>query len=133
MPRDEAAVIKAAGEMKAKGLTSVAISSIFSPLDPSHEKRAAELVAAQLPGAVITCSSDLGRIRLLERENAGVLNAALADVSRDTIAAFEKAIADSGIDAPLFITQNDGTVAEAHQARRLPGYSFASCAPTSMR
>src|SRR5215210_7093720 len=133
MPLDEAAVIKAAGEMKAKGLKSVAISSIFSPLDPSHEKRAAELVAAQLPDAVITCSSDLGRIGLLERENAALLNAALADLSRDTIAAFEQAIADSGLSAPLYITQNDGTVVDAAQAMRLPVYSFASGATNSMR
>ena len=133
MPLDEAAVAKAAKEMKEKGLKSVAISSIFSPLDPSHEKRAAELIAAVLPEAAITCSADLGRIGLLERENAGLLNAALADLSRETIAAFEKAIADSGIAAPLFITQNDGTVVEAHQARRLPVYSFASGATNSMR
>ena len=53
--------------------------------------------------------------------------------SRETIAAFEKAIRDSGIAAPLFITQNDGTVAEAGQARRLPVYSFASGATNSMR
>ena len=46
-----------------------------------------------IPDAAITCSSDLGRIGLLERENAGLLNAALADLARDTIAAFEKAIA----------------------------------------
>lgn len=133
MPLDEAAVTKAAQEMKAKGLKSVGISSIFSPLDPSHEKRAAELVAAVIPEASITCSSDLGRIGLLERENAGLLNAALADLARDTIRAFEKAIADSGIQAPLFITQNDGTVVEAAQARRLPVYSFASGATNSMR
>ena len=86
-----------------------------------------------IPDAAITCSSDLGRIGLLERENAGLLNAALADLARDTIAAFEKAIRDSGIAAPLFITQNDGTVAEAGQARRLPVYSFASGATNSMR
>src|SRR5260370_39282506 len=49
MPLDEAAVIKAAKEMKAAGLKSVGISSTFSPLDPSHEKRAAELVAAEIP------------------------------------------------------------------------------------
>lgn len=133
MPLDEAAVTKAAEEMKSKGLKSVAISAIFSPLDPTHEKRAAELVTKVIPDAVITCSSDLGRIGLLERENAGLLNAALADLSRDTIAAFEKAIRDSGIAAPLFITQNDGTVAEASQARRLPVYSFASGATNSMR
>ncbi|MGD9882345.1 MAG: hydantoinase/oxoprolinase N-terminal domain-containing protein [Reyranella sp.] len=133
MPLDEAAVVEAAHEMKATGLRSVGISSIFSPLDPSHEKRAAELVAGIIPDASITCSSDLGRIGLLERENAGLLNAALADLARDTIAAFEKAIGDSGIAAPLFITQNDGTVAEAGQARRLPVYSFASGATNSMR
>lgn len=133
MPLDEAAVTRAAQEMKAAGLRSVGISAIFSPLDPGHEKHAAELVAKVLPEAVITCSSDLGRIGLLERENAGLLNAALADLARDTIAAFEKAIADSGIAAPLFITQNDGTVAEAGQARRLPVYSFASGATNSMR
>ena len=133
MPLDEAAVTRAAQEMKAKGLRSVVISSIFSPLDPSHERRAAELVAAVIPDAAITCSSDLGRIGLLERENAGLLNAALADLSRETIAAFEKSIRDSGIAAPLFITQNDGTVAEAGLARRLPVYSFASGATNSMR
>lgn len=133
MPLDEAAVTKAAQEMKAAGLKSIGISSIFSPLDPSHERRAAELVGKVMPEAVITCSSDLGRIGLLERENAGLLNAALADLARDTIAAFEQAIRDSGIAAPLFITQNDGTVAEAGQARRLPVYSFASGATNSMR
>ena len=133
MPLDEAAVIKAAEEMKALGLKSVAISAIFSPLDPGHERRAAELVAQVLPDASITCSADLGRIGLLERENAGLLNAALADLARETIAAFEKSIRDLGIAAPLFITQNDGTVAEAGQARRLPVYSFASGATNSMR
>jgi N-methylhydantoinase A/oxoprolinase/acetone carboxylase beta subunit len=133
MPLDESAVTKAAEEMKTAGLKAIGISSIFSPLDPSHERRAAELVLAVLPDAAITCSSDLGRIGLLERENAGLLNAALADLSRETIAAFERAIRDSGIAAPLFITQNDGTVAEAGQARRLPVYSFASGATNSMR
>ena len=52
MPLDEAAVTKAAEEMKALGLKSVAISAIFSPLDPAHERRAAELVAKVLPDAV---------------------------------------------------------------------------------
>ena len=133
MPLDEAAVTKAAHEMKAARLRAVGISSIFSPLDPSHERRAAEIVAAVVPDAAITCSSDLGRIGLLERENAGLLNAALADLARDAIAAFQQAIRESGIAAPLFITQNDGTVAEAGQARRLPVYSFASGATNSMR
>jgi N-methylhydantoinase A/oxoprolinase/acetone carboxylase beta subunit len=133
MPFDATAVRKAAVEMREQGLRAVAISAVFSPLDNSHEREAAAIVAEEVPDAAITCSSDLGRIGLLERENASLLNAALADLARDTIAAFEKAIADSGINAPLFITQNDGTVAEALQALRLPVYSFASGATNSMR
>ena len=133
MPLDTDAVRRAAIEMRAKGLRAVAISATFSPLDNSHERQAAEIVAQEVPDAEITCSCDLGRIGVLERENAALLNAALADLSRDTIAAFEKAIADSGIVAPLFITQNDGTVAEAAQAQLLPVLSFASGATNSMR
>lgn len=133
MPPDLEAIRRAAREMRDRKLTAVAISAIFSPLDPGHERAAAEIVAQEIPNAVITCSSDLGRIGLLERENAGLLNAALADLARETIAAFERSIADSGISAPLFITQNDGTVVEAAQAMRLPVYSFASGATNSMR
>jgi len=133
MPFDAEGVRRAGREMRAKGLTSVAISGIFSPLDPSHERHAAAILAEELPGAFITCSADLGRIGLLERENAGLLNAALADLARSTIAVFAAAIRGCGITAPLFITQNDGTVADAAQAMRLPVYSFASGATNSMR
>jgi N-methylhydantoinase A/oxoprolinase/acetone carboxylase beta subunit len=133
MPIDRDAVRAAARAMREKGLDAVAISSIFSPLDPDHEREAAEIVRQEHPRAMITCSSELGRIGLLERENAGLLNAALGALARGTVAAFEKAIRESGIAAPLFITQNDGTVAEASQAVQLPVYSFASGATNSMR
>jgi N-methylhydantoinase A/oxoprolinase/acetone carboxylase beta subunit len=133
MSLDREAVARAAREMRAKGFTSVAISAIFSPLDGGHERAAAEIVAQELPGATVTCSCDLGRIGLLERENAGLLNAALAGLARETIVAFERAIRNSGLDAPLFITRNDGTIAGAAQALRLPVYSFAAGATNSMR
>src|SRR4029077_12766491 len=75
----------------------------------------------------------LGRIGLLERENAALLNAALADLARTTIAGFRDAIAASGITAPLYLTQNDATVMSAEPAMRLPVMSFASGATNSMR
>jgi N-methylhydantoinase A/oxoprolinase/acetone carboxylase beta subunit len=133
MPLDEEGIRRAAREMRARGLRSVAISAIFSPIDPSHEHRARDIIAAEMPDAAITVSSDLGRIGLLERENAALLNAALSDLARSTITAFTEAIRDSGLDAPLYITQNDGTVAEAAAATRFPVYSFASGATNSMR
>lgn len=132
-PLDEAAIARAADEMADKGLEAVAITGVFSPVDPSQERQAADIIAGRMPGAAITCSADLGRLGLLERENAVLLNAALAGLARHTIDAFAAAIAASGISAPLFITQNDGTVAEAASARRFPVHSFASGATNSMR
>jgi N-methylhydantoinase A/oxoprolinase/acetone carboxylase beta subunit len=133
MPLDTAAIRREAQAMRAAGLRSVAVSSVFSPLDPSHEREAAAILREEMGDVAVTLSSDLGRIGLLERENAALLNAALADLARETIAAFARALARSGLSAPLYITQNDGTVVGAAEAMRLPVYSFASGATNSMR
>jgi len=133
MPFDEAHMRAAARRIRELGITAVGVSSSFSPLDPSHEERAGEILAAECPGVRVTLSHRLGRIGLLERENAALLNAALGDLAKVTIDGFRAAIAASGIDAPLFITQNDGTVMAAETAMALPVMSFASGATNSMR
>lgn len=133
MPLDLSALKAAARAIRDKGIRSVGISSIFSPLDPSCEITAREILAELCPDAAVTLSHDLGRIGLLERENAALLNASLHDLAATTVAGFRKAIAESGIDAPLFLTQNDGTVMQAELAVAFPVMSFASGATNSMR
>jgi N-methylhydantoinase A/oxoprolinase/acetone carboxylase beta subunit len=133
MPFDEAAMRAAAQRIREMGISSVGIAAIFSPLDPSHEERAAAILAADCPGVSVTLSHKLGRIGLLERENAALLNAALGPLAKLTIDGFKEAIAASHIDAPLYLTQNDGTVMPAEVAMALPVMSFASGATNSMR
>ncbi len=133
MPLDHAALRETAREIRARGLTSVAITGMFSPLDPFDEEEAAKVILETVPDAHVTCSHRLGRIGLLERENAALMNAALIRLATETVRGFERAIANVGISAPLFITQNDGTVVEARHAVELPVYSFASGATNSMR
>src|SRR4051794_15292004 len=133
MPFDAAGMRAAARQIRRSGLRAVAIASAFSPLDSSHEERARAILAEECPEASITASHELGRIGLLERENAALLNAALSPLARVTINGFRAAIAASRIEAPLFITQNDGTVMSAETAMALPVMSFASGATNSMR
>jgi N-methylhydantoinase A/oxoprolinase/acetone carboxylase beta subunit len=133
MPFAGAEMRQAARRIRDAEISAVGIAAIFSPLDPSHEDRAAEILAAECPGVAVTLSHRLGRIGLLERENTALLNAALGPLARVTIAGFRAAIAASRIDAPLFITQNDGTVMPAEVAMALPVMSFASGATNSMR
>ena len=133
VPFDEAGMRHAARQIRESGIRSVAIAAIFSPLDPSCEARAAEILQEECPQATVTLSRDLGRIGLLERENAALLNAALIDLARVTVDGFTAAIAASGITAPLYLTQNDGTVMAARLATTMPVMSFASGATNSMR
>src|SRR5271163_2039266 len=99
VPFDEAGMRQAARQIRASGIRSVAVAAIFSPLDPSCEVRAAEILREECPQATVTLSRDLGRIGLLERENAALLNAALIDLARVTVDGFTAAIAASGITA----------------------------------
>jgi N-methylhydantoinase A/oxoprolinase/acetone carboxylase beta subunit len=133
VPLDETAIAEAGRKMRADGIRSAAVTSVFSPLTSAFEDRAAEILRGEHPDLRVTTSSTLGRIGLLERENVTILNASLQDLAEETVQAFEAAIADSGIQAPLFITQNDGTVASAAITRERPVYGFASGPTNSMR
>ena len=133
VPFDEAGMRRVAREIRAAGLRSVGVAAVFSPVDPGCERRAGAILAEECPGVAVTLSHELGRIGLLERENACLLNACLVDLARRTTRAFTEALAASGLDAPLYLTQNDGTVTLASQAERFPVYGFASGPTNSMR
>jgi N-methylhydantoinase A/oxoprolinase/acetone carboxylase beta subunit len=81
----------------------------------------------------VTRSSEIGRIGLLERENAAILNACLRALAKETVAAFRRSIAEMGISAPLYLTQNDGTLMSADFAELYPVLTFASGPTNSMR
>jgi len=133
VPFDTAGMRRAARRIRERGLRAAGIASVFSPLDPSCEDQAAEILNEECPDVAVTVSHELGRIGLLERENATLLNACLVDLARRTTEAFGQALHRSGITADLYITQNDGTVLPAEAALRFPVYSFASGPTNSMR
>ncbi len=122
-----------AEKIAANGVSAVAISSVFSPVNPDMEERAAEIVNNVIPGAEITRSAEIGRIGLLERENAAILNSCLRSLAAETVTAFRRAIAEMGITAPLYLTQNDGTLMSADFAEQYPVLTFASGPTNSMR
>jgi N-methylhydantoinase A/oxoprolinase/acetone carboxylase beta subunit len=132
-PLDEAELLGIAEDIKAKGINTIAITSVFSPVTGEFEKQAGEIFAKALPGVHITLSSDIGRIGLLERENAAIMNACLRDLSRHVIEAFRKAITETGIKGRFYLTQNDGTLMDAAFAEKFPVLTFASGPTNSMR
>jgi len=122
-----------AREFADAGLKDIAISCAFSILNDEQESQAAALVRELIPDARITMSSQIGRLGLLERENAAILNACLGPLGREVIAAFKQALVESGISAPFYLTQNDGTLMAAEHAERFPILTVASGPTNSMR
>ena len=120
-------------DIRARGLTAIAISGVFAPVRDEFEREAAALLAAEVPGASITISSSIGQLGLLERESATILNSALLDLARRTVAALRAGIARCGLACPVFLSQNDGTLMDAAQAERFPVLTFASGPTNSMR
>lgn len=116
-----------------KGIHAIAISSVFSPVNTNFEERAAAIVREVLPNANITLSSTIGRIGLLERENAAIMNACLRDLALRTVSGFKAALAELNITAPFYISQNDGTLMNADFASDYPVLTFASGPTNSMR
>ncbi|MGP4021041.1 hydantoinase/oxoprolinase N-terminal domain-containing protein [Saccharopolyspora sp. 5N708] len=130
---DEPELRKAIDDMARGGIRSVAITSVFSPVNHEFEQRAAELIAAELPDVAISLSHEIGRIGLLERENATVINAALRELAANIVDGLAASVTGAGITAPLYLSQNDGTLMDVDFARRYPVATFASGPTNSMR
>ncbi len=132
-PLGEKEVAEAAKDIKRKGLGSVAISCVFSPINSDMEKRMADIVRDEIPDVELTLSTDIGRVGLIERENATIMNASLVELSKRVVGSFRTALSDLNISAPFFVSQNDGTLMSAEYVERYPVLTFASGPTNSMR
>jgi N-methylhydantoinase A/oxoprolinase/acetone carboxylase beta subunit len=132
-PLDPDELRRFAAEIAEREIRSVAVSSVFSPVNSEFEQRAAEIVTEELPGTMISLSHEIGRIGLLERENATIMNACLRDLAVNIVEAFHAALEEFGIEAPVYLSQNDGTLMSVDYAERYPVATFASGPTNSMR
>lgn len=130
---DDAEIDNMIADLKASGVKTAAITSAFSPLNAEPETYVAARIRAAIPDMVITLSHRIGRVGLLERENAALLNTALLQFADRVVRAFEDALVQFGIKCPVFISQNDGTLMEASFVREFPALTFSSGPTNSLR
>jgi N-methylhydantoinase A/oxoprolinase/acetone carboxylase beta subunit len=62
-----------------------------------------------------------------------MLNACLVEVAAKTVAAIQAAMGSAGLEAPLFFSQNDGTLMQSEFAAQYPVFTIASGPTNSMR
>ncbi|NIB40929.1 hydantoinase/oxoprolinase family protein [Pseudomaricurvus alkylphenolicus] len=132
-PLDDREVDALIKSLRARQIGAVALCGVYAPVNAEQENAVADRIKAELPEVDITLSHQVGRIGLLQRENAALLNASLMGLSKKVIRAFQSALKSQAIQAPLFISQNDGTVMTASYAEHFPVLTFSSGPTNSMR
>ena len=132
---DEVEIREQVKVIKEKGIKSIVVNGIFSPVDVVYkqEDRTAQIIKDSYPEADVVTSKDVANLGFLERENAAILNASILPFARKTIRSFQAAIARLRLRCPVFITQNDGTLLIASAASKLPIRTFSSGPTNSMR
>jgi N-methylhydantoinase A/oxoprolinase/acetone carboxylase beta subunit len=111
----------------------VVITSVFAPVSARQELQAADIVKRELGDVHISLSHEIGSLGLLERENATILNGALAGVANDVADAMRRALAAHHLQPATFFAQNDGTLMGLDHVLRYPVLTIGSGPANSVR
>ncbi|KAH0321682.1 DUF917-domain-containing protein, partial [Aureobasidium melanogenum] len=132
---DREEIRKQCNIIRQKGITSIVVIGVFSPIDSTHhqEEKAAQIINETLPGSNVVLSKEVANLGFLERENAAILNASILPFAKKTIRSFQEPIKRLGLTCPVFLSQNDGTILSGDMASRLPIRTFSSGPTNSMR
>ena len=92
-----------------EGIESVAISFVWSVLNQSHERRAAEIVRELMPHVALTIGSELyPQVREYTRTSTAVVNAYLAPILSRYVAAVDEYFRKLGAKFPVRYFQSNG-------------------------
>jgi N-methylhydantoinase A len=118
---DTEAVRRAAHAAAAAGVEAIAICFLHAFANPAHERKAQEILRAEVPHLALSASSDvLPIVREYERSMATVLNVGVMPAVSTYIERLEQRLKDTSISAPLLLMKSNGGVAGAAAIRRAP-------------
>ncbi len=114
---DEDELRSVAAELRAAGARAVAVTFLHSYANPAHERAATAVLKRELPGVIITASSDVSlQAREYERANTAVVNAYVAQAISDYMELLGSSLAEVGVSAPIWVMQSSGGLASVSEA-----------------
>jgi N-methylhydantoinase A/oxoprolinase/acetone carboxylase beta subunit len=130
---DKAEVRRVAQDIRRLGISSIAVSATYAPLRPDIEAQVERILLESCPDASVTQSAAVGGLGLVDRENAAIINASLAPLAQRVVTGLKLAFSELGIRAPIYISQNDGTLISTAEAARHPVFNCAAGPTNSIR
>jgi N-methylhydantoinase A len=118
---DEAAVRAHIPFMRAEGIESLAIGFIHGFVNPTHERRAAEIVREAWPELPVSLSSEVSpEMREWERFSTTVANAYVQPLMARYLKQLELGLRDAGLACPLYLMLSGGGLTTIDTAARFP-------------
>ena len=123
---DEAAIPALIAALRASGVTTIAVSLLFSFLNDAHEKRLGALLRAALPGVQVFLSSEvLPEIREYERASTTAVCAYVGPLLGSYLAQLQAATRALGL-PPLHVMGSSGGVLDVAECLRMPAIAVES-------
>ena len=127
-----AACARRPGASATAGIRSVAVAAVFSPLNADVRGRGGGDPARGVPRTSRSrCRTSSAASACSSARTRRCSTPACIELARKTTAAFTEALRASGITAPLYLTQNDGTVMLRPRSRRRSRSTASRPGPTN--
>jgi N-methylhydantoinase A len=118
---DEAAVRAHIPFLRAEGIESLAIGFIHGFVNPTHERRAAEIVREAWPELPVSLSSEVSpEMREWERFSTTVANAYVQPLMARYLKQLELGLREAGLACPLYLMLSGGGLTTIDTAARFP-------------
>jgi N-methylhydantoinase A len=118
-PLNEGEVREICADFRKEGVTAVAICTLFSYLNDSHEKRIRAIVEEELPGVFVSHSSEvLPQIREYERQSTTVANAYVGPKLTVYLTNLEQKLKGDGLEKAFYVVASNGGMMTADTAIR---------------
>jgi len=127
VPLDEQSVRNAAAAIREADIRAVAICTLHSYANPMHERRIADIIAAEIPGVLLSLSCDvLPAFREYERTMLTAMNSSVMPLMSGYVRRIRDGLRERGIEAPFTIMKSNGGVSSSETIAAQPVYTAMS-------
>ncbi len=118
---DRGEVERLVDEICIAGFDSIAVGLIHSYLNSDHEQMVREVIAAKMPAAMVSLSSEVSpQMREYERFNTVVANAYIKPLMKSYLGRLKGRLAEAGADCPIFLMHSGGGIISLESAAEFP-------------
>lgn len=127
-PLNEEAAREAVRRLRAKGVESIAVCLLFSFMNPTHERRLAEIIREEIPECRVSISSEVHPvIREYQRLSTTTIDAYVGPIMEAYLTRLEEQVANMGIKTRgLFVMQSSGGVMHVNVGGKYPVQTLLS-------